>query len=89
MHNSVRPQSKTKLKQLSEKLARNELQMSEIVEKIVHNYGKLESFMGCSIDQKGVQGCGKEVRTEIAESCEIRSGPPYLEDCHICGVESD
>ena len=50
MHNSVRPKSETKLKQLSEKLQRNELQMSEVVKKIEHNYGKLESFMGCSID---------------------------------------
>jgi len=52
MHNSVRPKSETKLKQLSEKLARNELSMSEVVKKIEQNHSKLESFMGCSIDRK-------------------------------------
>jgi len=55
-HNSVRPQSKTKLNQLSEKLARNELSMSEVVKKIEHNYSKLESFMGCNIEVREPKG---------------------------------
>ena len=76
MHNSVRPKSETKLNQLSEKLARNELSMSEVVKKIEQNHSQLETFMGCNIEVREPKGAKAALLEALNSTTFLICAPP-------------